>query len=221
MDIFLTKSALLSTVSFQTTQSQDSPLPSPPKKSKSEWPKFHNNGVSYSTEFESNTWKCPLCSFVTGRIKQHLASRHKDLIHDWAGADQYCQEISVLKRKELERHRAQDPTRRELKRKADALRAAKPERKEVLKKADAKRADQPERKEVLKRADAKRAVKPERKEVLKRADAKRADQPERKEAKRKVGRKVDSKRADQPERKEVLKKAGKKADAKRADQPER
>ena len=171
MDIFLTTSALLSTVSFQTSQSQDSLLPSPPKKSKSEWPKFHNNGVSYSTEFESNTWKCPLCSFVTGRIKQHLATKHKDLIHDWAGADQYCQEISVLKRKELERQRAQDPKRRELKRKADALRADKPDRKEVLKKAG-------------KKADAKRADQPERKEVLKKADAKRADQPERKEAKR-------------------------------------
>ena len=61
-------------------QIQESPLPPPAKKSKTEWPEFHNNGVSYTTEFESNTWKCPLCSWVTGRIKQHLAAKHKDVI---------------------------------------------------------------------------------------------------------------------------------------------
>ena len=166
-----------------------------------DWPQFHNKGVSYSTEFdEYNTWKCPLCNHVTGRIRQHLL-KHKDVLDDWDAIEQYCREMAQLKRREVVR-------------KADAKRAGKPERKEfkrkVMRKVDAKRADKPERKEVLRKVDAKRADKPERKEVLRKADAKRepkrADKPERKEMKRKA----DSKRAGKPGRQEGVKKAKKK-----------
>ena len=193
---------MVSTVLFQTSKSsQDSPLPPPAKMRKIEWPGLHINGVSYSTEFDSNTWKCPLCCCITGRIKQHLTAKHKDLIQEWEEVEQYCREVSVLKRKELDRQRAQDPNRKELKR-------------EIAKKIDAKRANKPERKEVKRKADAKRADQPERKEVKKKAgkkfDAKRAEKPERKVVKKRAGKKVDAKRADKPERKEVLKKARKK-----------
>ncbi len=179
----LTIFALL-TVLFQASKSsQDSPVPPPAKKRKIEWPEFHNNGASYTTQFENNTWRCPLCSYVTGRIKQHLTAKHKDVIQDWEGVERYCKDVSVMKRKELEWQRAQDPDRKDLKRKIDAQRADKPERKQVLRKADAKRED-------------KRAGKPERKEVLRKADAKRedkrAEKPERKEQKRIIGKKVDS-----------------------------
>ena len=138
---------------FQTSESsQDSPLPPPAKRRKTEWPEFLNNGVSYTTEFESNTWKCPLCSCITGRIKQHITAKHRDLIRDWEKVEQYCREVSLLKRKELDRQRAQDPNRKESKKKVDAKQAVKPERKEAKKKADAKRAEKPERKEALKKA---------------------------------------------------------------------
>ena len=102
---------------FQTFESsQESPLPPPAKKRKTEWPVLLINGVRHNTEFESDTWKCPLCSWVTGRMKQHLLAKHQDVIQDWRVVEQYCKEVSVLKRKKF-----------------DAKRAGKPERKEILK----------------------------------------------------------------------------------------
>ena len=77
------------------------------------WPAFHNNGGSFPTEFEEGVWKCPLCSQCTPRIQQHLA-RHKDLIEDWAAAEVYCKEVAVVKRRDADRKRAEDPRRKEV-----------------------------------------------------------------------------------------------------------
>ena len=177
----------------QVSQSQDSPLP-PPSKTRRidlQWPAFHNNGITYPTEFVAGSWKCPICCRTAPRIRQHLTS-HQDLVQDLEYVETYCKEIAVLKRKELDAKRAKNPGRKEVLKKADVKREPKraenPERKEVLKKADAKRepkrAENPERKEVLKKADAKREPKraenPGRKEVLRKADKKR--EPERVQA---------------------------------------
>ena len=105
------------------------------------WPEFHNFDKTYPTRFESGSWICPLCNQKTPRIRQHLAT-HKGLIQDWGLAEEYCNEVAILKRKELERKRAQDSKRRESKRKAD-------------KKRDPKRAEDPQRKEALKMASKK------------------------------------------------------------------
>ena len=48
----------------------------------------------------------------TVRIKQHLAT-HKDCIQDWNRAEEYCQEVTMLKRREADRKRAKDPKRKE------------------------------------------------------------------------------------------------------------
>ena len=130
---------------FKVPQSQESPLlsPSPAKKRKMEtsWPAFHNNGNTYPTEFNAGVWKCPLCHKSTPRIRQHLAD-HKDLIDNWTAAEVYCEEVTLLKRREVDRerdrNRAKDPKRKEEKRKADQRRAEDPKRKEEKRKADQK-----------------------------------------------------------------------------------
>ena len=165
------------------------------------WPPFLYRGRTHPTEFEAGSWKCPICSKVTPKIRQHLTS-HEDLTTDeMDDAETYCTEMAKLKRIES-------------KRKADVKRANDPKRKETLRKADVKRADDPKRREALrkdgKRADAKRAGDPKRREALrkdgKKADAKRADDPMRREALRKA----DVKRADDPHRKETMRKARRK-----------
>ena len=138
------------------------------------WPEFHNHGKTYPTEFEGGSWKCPLCSYCTPRIQQHLAN-HKDLIQDWSLAEKYCKEVAILKRRELERKRAKGSKRRETLRKADHKR-------------EPKRADDPQRRETLRKAG-------------KNADQKRVDDPQRREALRKAGKKADQKRAKDPQRK--------------------
>ena len=163
---------------FQVSQSQDSPLPPP---AKTRWmdlerPAFHNNGITYPTEFEAGSWKCPLCSHITPRIRQHL-TKHKALINDWERAETFCKEMAVSKQKEADIRRADNPKRKEVLRKADAKRAEDPRRKEVLRKADAKRepnrAEDLGRKEVLRKADKKReparAQDPQRKETVREA----------------------------------------------------
>ena len=86
-----------------------------------QWPAFHNNGNSYTTEFVAGRWQCPLCGKSTPRVRQHLAS-HKDLIDNWAAAEAYCGEVALLKRREAEkernRKRAGDPNRKETLKKA-------------------------------------------------------------------------------------------------------
>ena len=152
---------------FKVPQSQESPLlsSSPAKKRKMEtsWPAFHNNGNTYPTEFNAGVWKCPLCYKSTPRIRQHLA-HHKDLIDNWTAAEVYCEEVTLLKRREVDRERdrkrAKDPKRKEVKRKADRKqelrRAEDPKRKEVKRKVgrkvDEKRADEPKRKETMREA---------------------------------------------------------------------
>ena len=131
---------MLLTALSQVSQSQDSPLP-PPANMRwmdTEWPAFHNNGITYPTEFVAGSWKCPLCCHTAPRMRQHLTS-HKDLIQDFQFVETYCKEIAVLKRRELEKQRAQKPERREVLRKAG-------------RKTDAKRAEAPERKEVVREA---------------------------------------------------------------------
>ena len=167
--------------------SQDSPLPPPAKKktsSQSEilWPEFHNRGQTFPTTFEAGKWRCPLCHKSTPRIRQHL-STHKALIDDWTFTENYCNEITVLKRKEVTRKsdqkRADDSKRKETLRKAgkkaDQKRADEPSRKETLKKADQKRADDPKRKEAKSRSDRMLAADPKRKEMLRKADKKYAE----------------------------------------------
>ena len=151
---------MLLTALFQVSQSQDSPL-LPPAKTKRmdlEWPEFHNNGNSYPTEFEAGSWKCPLCSHITPRIRQHL-SKHKALINDWERAETYCKAMAVLKRKEANIKGADNPKWKESKKKAEETRAGDPRRKEAMRKADAKRAQDAGRKEVLRKADVKREPK--------------------------------------------------------------
>ena len=58
------------------------------------WPKFHNFGNTYPTEFEGGAWKCPLCSQKAPRIRQHLAT-HKSLIEDWEHAEKYYNQVVV------------------------------------------------------------------------------------------------------------------------------
>ena len=82
------------------------------------WPEFHNFDNTYPTDFEDGVWKCPLCSHKTPRIRQHLAT-HKSLIQDWGQAEKYCNRVAFLKRRELDRKRAQDPKRKESKQKAE------------------------------------------------------------------------------------------------------
>ena len=77
------------------------------------------------TEFEGDRWKCPFCSFWTNRIRQHLKS-HSDKIPDLTAVDNFCNEVSAMKRRKLEKKRAADP-----KRQRDD-----PKRKEALVKAD-------------------------------------------------------------------------------------
>ena len=120
-----------------------------------DWPAFHNNGITYPTEFVAGSWKCPICCRTAPRIRQHLSS-HKDLVQDLECVESYCKAIAALKRRELERVRAQKPERGR----------KDPRRKEVLIKADAKRAEDPKRKEVLRKVDAKRAEDPRRKETV-------------------------------------------------------
>ena len=126
-----------------------------------EWPVFYNNGIAHPTEFVAGLWKCPLCCHTTPRISQHLTS-HKDL--NLESVKTYCKEVAVIKRRELERGRAQKPEHREALRRAG-------------KKADEKRAQDPGRREALRKADAKREPKrvenPGRREALRKADAKR------------------------------------------------
>ena len=165
---------------FQVSQSQESPLPSssPAKMRRLEtvWPPFHNKGSTFPTEFDGGLWKCPLCSLRRQRIWQHLTT-HKDLIDDWTAAKIYCKEVALLKERERDKKRTEDPKRKEVVRKAD-------------KKREPKRAEDPKRKEVIKKADKKR-------------EPKRADDPNRKEVKRKA----DEKRADDPKRKETMREA--------------
>ena len=78
-----------------------------------QWPALHSNGNSYPTEFEAERWKCPFCNKCTPRIKQHLAT-HKDLIGDWAEAENYCKEVALLK----DRKRREAPLRKEAMKKA-------------------------------------------------------------------------------------------------------
>ena len=111
-------------------QVSQSPLLSPPpakmKRLESvKWPAFHNKGIEYPTEVVDGRWKCPMCSHCTPRIRQHLAT-HKSIIGDWTGAEIYCEEVALLRRREADRER-------------DKKRAGDPKRKEVLKKADKKR----------------------------------------------------------------------------------
>ena len=122
---------------FQVSQSRDDSLPPPAKTRRMDidWPAFHNNGITYPTEFVAGSWKCPLCCKTAPRIRQHLSS-HKDLIQDFECVETYWKEIAVLKRKEVLK-------------KADAKRAEDPKRKEGLRKADAKR--EPKRAEDPKR----------------------------------------------------------------------
>ena len=152
---------------FQASQSRDDSHQPPAKMSRMdiEWPAFHNNGITYPTEFVAGSWKCPICCNTAPRIRQHLTS-HQDLVQDLEYVETYCKEIAVLKRKELDAKRAKNRGRKEVKKKADAKREPKraenPGRKEVLKKADAKRAKNPGRKEVLKKAGGKGETKPSR-----------------------------------------------------------
>ena len=115
------------------------------------------------TTFQDELWKCPYCDHWTNRIRQHLKS-HAGNIPDWTAAENFCNEVSAMKRRRLEIKRSADPKRKETKAKAEVKRASDPKRqrtdparKETLAKADAKRADDPKRKETLAKADAKRA----------------------------------------------------------------
>ena len=141
---------------FQVSQSQESPLPSssPAKMRRLEtvWPPFHNKGSTFPTEFDGGRWKCPLCHKNTPKMRQHLAT-HKDIIDDWSAAEIYCKEVALLKERERDRRRAEDPMRKEVKRKADKKRSENPKRKEEKRKADKKRelkrAEDPKRKETV------------------------------------------------------------------------
>ena len=141
------------------------------------WPVFHNFGKIFPTVFVPGTgsWKCPLCIQSTPRIRQHLEKNHKDKhIEDWKAAEKYCNEIALLKRKELEKKRAKDPKRKEVLRKAG-------------KKADEQRQEDPKRKEVLRKVDKKRAQDPKRKEVLRKA-GKKADEQRQEDRQRRNAR---------------------------------
>ena len=113
----------------QVSQSQDSPLP-PPSKTRRidlQWPAFHNNGITYPTEFVAGSWKCPICCCTAPRIRQHLTS-HQDLVQDLEYVETYCKEIAVLKRKELDAKRAKNPGRKEVLKKAGGKGETKPSR---------------------------------------------------------------------------------------------
>ena len=84
---------------FQVSESQDSTLPSTSNRAEIKWPVLHNGDTSYPAEFENGTWRCPFCSYVTSRIRQHLDS-HKGLIKDLESAEQFCKEMAAAKRKE-------------------------------------------------------------------------------------------------------------------------
>ena len=66
---------------------------------------------------------------MTNRIRQHLKT-HQDKIPDWTAADNFCNEVSAMKRRRLEQlrelKRAADPKRKETKAKAEKKRAADP-----------------------------------------------------------------------------------------------
>ena len=101
--------------------SQSSLLSSSPEKMRKQesvqWPAFHNNGTSYTTEFDAGRWQCPLCGKSTPRVRQHLAT-HKDLIGNWTAAESYCEEVTLAKRREADRKRAEAPKRKEVMKKA-------------------------------------------------------------------------------------------------------
>merc|ERR1711954_445686 len=93
-------------------------------------------------------------------------------------------ENNMIKEKEYEKARNQNPERKEKKRKLDEARDQQPERKELKKICDKVRDQQPERKEMKKICDKVQDQQPERKEMKKICDKVQDQQPERKEMKK-------------------------------------
>ena len=114
-----------------TLQSPSKPTQSSQGGEDAGWPIFFDGEKLLPTEFKEDLWRCPFCDHWTIRIRQHLKT-HQDEIPDWTAADNFCNEVSAMKRRRLEKKR-------------EKKRATDPKRKETLAKADAKRAADPSR----------------------------------------------------------------------------
>ena len=76
------------------------------------WPIFFDGEKLLPSEFKEDLWRCPFCDHWTNRIRQHLKT-HSEKIPDWTAADNFCNEVSALKRRRLEKKRTADPKRKE------------------------------------------------------------------------------------------------------------
>ena len=146
----------------QDTSSSKSTQPAQSTQDEKEtgWPIFFDGEKLLPTAFKEDLWKCPFCDHWTNRIRQHL-KKHLDKIPDWTAADNFCKEVSAMKRRRLEKKREADPNRKETRKKGEKKRAGDPKRQK----------DDPKRRETLKRTEIKRASNPKRQK----------DDPKRKE----------------------------------------
>ena len=71
-----------------STTSDNLPAHSDDSLTSTVWPTFLN----FPTEFEDGSWKCPLCTHTTPRIRQHFTKSHKDDIKDWRAVETFCDE---------------------------------------------------------------------------------------------------------------------------------
>ena len=62
------------------------------------WPIFFDGEKLLQTTFKEDLWQCPFCDHWTNRIRQHLQT-HKDKIADWTAADNFCNEVTAMKRR--------------------------------------------------------------------------------------------------------------------------